>query len=291
MRAVRFAGLIRAWGFRVADSAEAALLDRVPLLPVDLALIDPSDAREAGWGALTRLRQRSRMPVIVLLQHDSTLERVLALERGADAVLPKDGEPRELQARIKALLRPREGDAAEVLMFGRFKLEPMTRRLSGPGASAWCCHRANTSFAARLPGTSAQRAATPGAAAPSARRRRHGAGALGGPDGVEAATETERRSGSSPLIRTGARHRAICSIRRCADATDAAVGPHPPPSPESWRWEFDLPYFGATEAQRSSNQLSGRWTTVTLARVAHGIIWRCSGSGAYLRAETRATRP
>ncbi|WP_377155510.1 winged helix-turn-helix domain-containing protein [Roseateles sp. UC29_93] len=31
------------------------------------------------------------------------------------------------------MLRPREGDAAEVLMFGRFKLEPMTRRLSGPG--------------------------------------------------------------------------------------------------------------------------------------------------------------
>jgi two-component system, OmpR family, response regulator len=130
---LRFAGLMRAWGFRVTDSSEAALLDRVPLLPVDLALIDPSDAREAGWGALTRLRQRSRMPVIVLLQHDSTLERVLALERGADAVLAKDGEPRELQARIKALLRPREGDAAEMLMFGRFKLEPMTRRLSGPG--------------------------------------------------------------------------------------------------------------------------------------------------------------
>ncbi|HEY1394603.1 response regulator transcription factor [Roseateles sp.] len=130
---LRFAGLMRAWGFRVTDSSEAALLDRVPLLPVDLALIDPSDAREAGWSALTRLRQRSRMPVIVLLQHDSTLERVLALERGADAVLAKDGEPRELQARIKALLRPREGDAAEVLMFGRFKLEPMTRRLSGPG--------------------------------------------------------------------------------------------------------------------------------------------------------------
>ena len=129
----RFAGLMRAWGFRVTDSSEAALLDRVPLLPVDLALIDPSDAREAGWGALTRLRQRSRMPVIVLLQHDSTLERVLALERGADAVLAKEGEPRELLARIKALLRPREGDAAEVLMFGRFKLEPMTRRLSGPG--------------------------------------------------------------------------------------------------------------------------------------------------------------
>ncbi|WP_158238642.1 winged helix-turn-helix domain-containing protein [Roseateles chitinivorans] len=130
---LRFAGLMRAWGFRVTDSSEAALLDRVPLLPVDLALIDPSDAREAGWGALTRLRQRSRLPVIVLLQQDSTLERVLALERGADAVLAKDGEPRELQARIKALLRPREGDAAEVLMFGRFRLEPMTRRLTGPG--------------------------------------------------------------------------------------------------------------------------------------------------------------
>ena len=130
---LRFAGLMRAWGFRVTESSEAALLDRVPLLPVDLALIDPSDAREAGWGALTRLRQRSRLPVIVLLQQDSTLERVLALERGADAVLAKDGEPRELQARIKALLRPREGDAAEVLMFGRFRLEPMTRRLTGPG--------------------------------------------------------------------------------------------------------------------------------------------------------------
>ena len=130
---LRLAALMRAWGFRVTDSAEAALLDRVPLLPVDLALIDPSDARETGWAALTRLRQRSRLPVVVLLQQDSTLERVLALERGADAVLPKDGEPRELQARIKALLRPREGDAAEVLMFGRFRLEPMTRRLSGPG--------------------------------------------------------------------------------------------------------------------------------------------------------------
>lgn len=130
---MRCAALLRAWGYRVTDSSEAALLDRIPLLPVDLALLDPSDAREAGWSALTRLRQRSRLPVIVLLQHDSTLERVLALERGADAVAAKDGEPRELQARIKALLRPREGDSAEVLMFGRFRLEPMTRRLTGPG--------------------------------------------------------------------------------------------------------------------------------------------------------------
>ncbi|MET0210961.1 MAG: response regulator transcription factor [Burkholderiaceae bacterium] len=133
---LRCAAVLRAWGYRVTESSEPALLDRIPLLPVDLALLDPSDVREAGWSALTRLRQRSRLPVIVLLQHDSTLERVLALERGADAVVPKDGEPRELQARIRALLRPREGDPAEVLMFGRFRLEPMTRRLTGPGGFA-----------------------------------------------------------------------------------------------------------------------------------------------------------
>lgn len=130
---MRCAGLLRAWGYRVTDSSEAVLLDRVPLLPVDLALLDPNDAREAGWSALARLRQRSRLPVIVLMQRDSTLERVLALERGADAVQAKDGEPRELQARIRALLRPREGDPTESLQFGRFRLEPGTRRLTGPG--------------------------------------------------------------------------------------------------------------------------------------------------------------
>lgn len=130
---LHLAAQLRHWGYRVTDSSEASLLDRVPLLPVDLAILDPNDSREQGWAALTRLRQRSRLPVVVLLQHDSTLERVLALERGADAVQHKEGEPRELRARIKSLLRPREGEQAESMQFGRFRLEQSTRRLLGPG--------------------------------------------------------------------------------------------------------------------------------------------------------------
>lgn len=130
---LRQAALLRAWGFRVTESGDPSLLDRVPLLSADVALLDPSDAREAGWAALTRLRTRSRLPVLVLLRHNSALERVLALERGADAVAAKDGEPRELQARIRALLRPLERETTETLRFGRFRLEPMSRRLSGPG--------------------------------------------------------------------------------------------------------------------------------------------------------------
>ncbi|MBI5258535.1 MAG: response regulator transcription factor [Burkholderiales bacterium] len=66
-----------------------------------------------------------RLPLLMLTARGEPLDRVLGLELGADDYLPKPFEPRELLARIKALLRRAEPDlgSADVLRFGRLEID------------------------------------------------------------------------------------------------------------------------------------------------------------------------
>jgi DNA-binding response OmpR family regulator len=79
--------------------------------------------------------QTRRLPVLMLSARGEPMDRILGLELGADDYLAKPFEPRELQARIKALLRRSEPAAAEddVLRFGRLEIDPSARlaRLDG----------------------------------------------------------------------------------------------------------------------------------------------------------------
>jgi DNA-binding response OmpR family regulator len=120
-------------GLQVQTAADAAsglrLLDEAgaSLLILDLMLPDVD-----GLEVCRRIRARgdatAGLPILMLTAKGDPLDRVIGLELGADDYLPKPFEPRELLARVRALLR-RGGPqaAAEELRFGRLTIDRSAR--------------------------------------------------------------------------------------------------------------------------------------------------------------------
>jgi len=91
-----------------------------------------------GFEVLKRLRASSRMPVLLLTARGEAVDRILGLELGADDYLPKPFDPRELVARIRAILRRTQalGDAKQpVLQAGGIELDTSTRTVRQGGAT------------------------------------------------------------------------------------------------------------------------------------------------------------
>jgi len=92
-----------------------------------------------GFEVLRRLRSVSKIPVLLLTARGEDVDRIVGLEIGADDYLPKPFNPRELVARIRAILRrakpSKATDAApEVLSVGDVELDPATRNVFLAGA-------------------------------------------------------------------------------------------------------------------------------------------------------------
>ena len=78
----------------------------------DLIVLDVMLPGMDGWQVLKEIRRDSRVPIIMLTAKDDTFDKVLGLELGADDYLTKPFEPKELVARIKAVLRRTVRDEA-----------------------------------------------------------------------------------------------------------------------------------------------------------------------------------
>jgi two-component system response regulator CpxR len=78
----------------------------------DLVVLDVMLPNRSGFEVLKALRQHSNIPVILLTARDSETDRVVGLELGADDYVPKPFRPRELLARIRAVLRRSQRPAA-----------------------------------------------------------------------------------------------------------------------------------------------------------------------------------
>ena len=89
------------------EGVERALSGDHALVVLDVMLPDVR-----GFEVLRRLRARSRMPVLMLTARGNEQDRILGLEMGADDYLPKPFNPRELCARIEAILRRSGNDAS-----------------------------------------------------------------------------------------------------------------------------------------------------------------------------------
>lgn len=76
----------------------------------DIAILDVMMPKMNGFDVLRALRQTSQLPVIMLTARGDDMERIVGLEIGADDYLPKPFNPRELAARLRAILR-RSGGA------------------------------------------------------------------------------------------------------------------------------------------------------------------------------------
>ena len=92
--------------FTVFRATDARSMDRVLRTEeIDLVILDLMLPGEDGLSICRRLRERSSVPVLMLTALAGEADRVIGLETGADDYLPKPFAPRELLARIRALLR------------------------------------------------------------------------------------------------------------------------------------------------------------------------------------------
>ena len=83
----------------------------------DLVVLDLSMPGESGRDLLMRIRRASDIPMIVMTASGELIDRVLCLEAGADDIVQKPIEPRELAARIQGLLNRRAGARQELIRF------------------------------------------------------------------------------------------------------------------------------------------------------------------------------
>ena len=91
-----------------------------------------------GFEVLRRLRQNSKIPVLLLTARGEDVDRIVGLEIGADDYLPKPFNPRELVARIRAVLRrslpaDKDSQTSEVLRVGEIELDPASRTVLQKG--------------------------------------------------------------------------------------------------------------------------------------------------------------
>ncbi len=119
---------LRREGFRVIQAADgAAGLAAIAREAPRLAILDvglPGDLD--GLAVCRQLRARSLLPVLILTARDDEFDRVLGLELGADDYVTKPFSPRELVARVRAILRRTDRPAtgpAEVLMAGDVEVD------------------------------------------------------------------------------------------------------------------------------------------------------------------------
>ena len=126
----RLAAMVRdylaASGFAVDVAADAASgVAALRSRPAELLILDLMLPDGDGLEVCRRLRAEGfGMPILMLTAKGDPIERVIGLEIGADDYLPKPFEPRELLARVKALLRRATGTpAAATLRFGRLELD------------------------------------------------------------------------------------------------------------------------------------------------------------------------
>jgi two-component system, OmpR family, response regulator len=97
-------------GFRVEAGDGGAALDRFRTTfgEPDLVVLDIMLPGEDGLSICRRLRAASRVPILMLTAKGEEVDRIVGLEMGADDYLPKPFNPRELVARIRAILRRAE---------------------------------------------------------------------------------------------------------------------------------------------------------------------------------------
>ena len=122
-------------GFRVSVAAEGRLgLERLAREPFDALVLDLMLPDMDGLELCRQLRAKSDLPLLMLTARGDAADRIVGLEIGADDYLPKPFQPRELLARLRAILRRGKGAAAAMrLRFGSLEIDRDARSVSVDG--------------------------------------------------------------------------------------------------------------------------------------------------------------
>ncbi|MCC6392697.1 MAG: response regulator transcription factor [Bryobacterales bacterium] len=128
---------LRREGFEVTAAHDGPSgLDAARAGTADIVVLDIGLPKLDGFGVLRKLRETSRIPVLMLTARGEDIDRIVGLELGADDYLPKPFNPRELSARLRAILRrmePREETRSERLEVNGVRLDPSSREVTLDG--------------------------------------------------------------------------------------------------------------------------------------------------------------
>jgi len=122
-------------GYRVAIAATGAAATRaIDSAGFDAVVLDLMLPDADGLDLCRAIRGKSDIPLLMLTARGDPLDRVVGLELGADDYLPKPFEPRELLARLRAIMRRRHAQgSSEVLRFGRLEIDKGAREVRVDG--------------------------------------------------------------------------------------------------------------------------------------------------------------
>ena len=124
---------LRGFGLQAEAAPDGVAMRRLMTAAhVDLVILDLMLPGEDGLSLLRWVQQHSRVPVIMLTARGDPASRVVGLELGADDYIAKPFEPRELVARVQAVLRRGRRaaeDAQRVVRFGSWRFDRVARQL------------------------------------------------------------------------------------------------------------------------------------------------------------------
>ena len=123
-------------GFRVEAAYDGAqALEKARTLRPDLIVLDIMMPEPDGIAVCKELRKTSNVPIILLTARDDDIDRIVGLELGADDYVTKPFNPRELVARVKAVLRraSQEAPSQAVLEAGDLRLDTASREVTVQG--------------------------------------------------------------------------------------------------------------------------------------------------------------
>jgi two-component system OmpR family response regulator len=128
-------------GYATVCAEDGVAMDRaLAQAHPDLVVLDLMLPGEDGLSICRRLRAKGGLPILMLTAKAEDVDRIVGLEIGADDYLPKPFNPRELLARIRAVLRRADGPSSQQaprrLAFGTFVADLDARSVVGSGEAA-----------------------------------------------------------------------------------------------------------------------------------------------------------
>ncbi|MFN8475988.1 MAG: response regulator transcription factor [Anaerolineae bacterium] len=120
-------------GYEVLTAGDGrAALDSVRQQQPDLMLLDIMLPGMDGWEVCKQVRQFSRIPIIMLTARGDDVDKIVGLELGADDYMVKPFNPREMVARVKAVLRRSDGQrpTTPTIQVGNVDLDPARREVT-----------------------------------------------------------------------------------------------------------------------------------------------------------------